>query len=423
MALLFAAHAHDQGLTAEANALAGLLLELSDNPQKTLHDAAAWIENNQIIEAYLRCLDNHDLAAFAAKLKQRNGTPNKELAALSKAVEAKLRNQPPEISGADLSDTDRQLARGLAELNNDDVEPRCSSFWIFGQYPPAQEPPDTLDKIMARGRASVPLLLALQHDQWLTNSPRAPNNFRPDGSASEFPGWFSRGEIAERLLLAIAPKDYANQTQDVIEDITDWLAANQDKADRQLALEYFEGGSKRNEVITFLLNRLTAAEAKQIEAIYLNEASTENGSLWSLENYLRTRGPEAKDFLERYLAAWRENHEEEASNDSTKQQFARLPRHGLRPRVQRHRRLPALRQAQVGRPDRKRAEDEKLRGREDQKPVAAAIGGGDNNERPRPALQAVIPGEGTRLTTGHHQLQRQHSPVGKTVRRPAACAR
>ena len=149
--------------------------------------------------------------------------------------------RPPEISGADLTDTDRQLARELADFGCDDLKGRLKSFWLFTRKPSPNN--DALDKICSRGLASVPLLLTLHNDNWLTNTPRPPGNRRLEAKPRP-PGWYSRGEIADHLLASLSPEDYDTPMSPELVAVRtkSWLAARKAKTARQLAFDYLDGG-------------------------------------------------------------------------------------------------------------------------------------------------------------------------------------
>ena len=354
---LSAIHFYKKGYTNEANQIAGMLFSAALDSKEVIVQGLNVLADSQYDAAFAAFSRGKDWAGFEkgldallARFKSgwlRSPAVSRLAGEVRKCAQ---RTQPPPVEGTDLTDEDRRLAAALA-----DAPPRPQAFmylqagslWILKPAPgsvkeprpppgaPAAGAPHVIDRITARGMKSVPLLLALLKDDWLTTLDRMSVN--PQAAMMYRGGMFnmdssetspeeqaekayeamrrplSRGDVAADLLrpLMIAEEHRRGGEQpdraQVAEWATAWYAENGRKAPNEVALAYLKDGDsqQQNAAMQYLVRSTNEADIAAIEQRLLESRNRLQESI--VDIYVRQRGSKAAAFVETYIAALRKN--------------------------------------------------------------------------------------------------------------------
>lgn len=343
---LGAVHFHRNGFTNEANEIVGLLFQTAGDPRKVIAQAMNQLADSRYNGAYSAFVKQGDwnalgkeldglLATFAASWKKAPAVKR-----LADRVRQQLaQTQVPGLPGDGLTDEDKALALELAAA----VVPANSAYMGYGygelwilpspvQAPRrlqgSSEPKDNiLSRIRKRGMKSVPLLMAMLKDDYLTKIDMraigASQQYESYGSGDEEVGDAqvdamyntmrrpaSRSDIAMFLLSPLLPrKEEEGRRQEKLGrdelsgECRTWYEANKDKAPLDLARAYFSEGSRQQQQygMQYLLKKGTETDMAAIEKHFLESPQMFMNS-GSVHQYVQTRGEKAKAFLEKYEA-------------------------------------------------------------------------------------------------------------------------
>jgi hypothetical protein len=335
--LLMAVHFHRQGFANEANEIVGALFEMAGNPKKVIQQALHQLADGQYNDACDRFFKARDWKAFGADLDALLGKFSadwKNAPAVKRLADAVKRRasqtQAPEVAGEGLTAEDTALAGELANSTGGE-RMMYGENWLMAESPPAiLKKSGVIERIQVRGLKSIPLLLALLKDDYLTAiDPHrfgVGRSYSFGGDDSEMSDEMierayanlrrpaSRGEIAAALLRALLPRsEQMDETEDraaLYDEAQKWLAKLKDKSPIEIARVYLSDGDETQKHSA--IERLTkTADEKDIAAIekYLIDSVKEENSgfgINSVQQYVMARGPKARDFLEKYAAAFKE---------------------------------------------------------------------------------------------------------------------
>lgn len=339
--LLDSIHYHSQGYEDEANEIVQLLFDLAGDQRKILVQAVNLLADNEYAQVMDRFLVHGDFEQMEQELigllkrfrvGWKNGLAVKKVL---EDVQRRVRNpEPPEIDG--LSPSEAAAAKRMAEVENSAQNRMgnhfrysgANSLWVLDRpgkelWDKDEEKRGIFAEIKHGGVESVPLLVALLDDDYLTKLPSdsmggvSRMTHSGDGEMDEeqiesvyqsMRRPLTRGDIAYRFLvkLPLSKHDYrfgsVGQSREELAAVCEqWYADNKDKTQAELARFYLEspGNQQRNAAFSFLLAHGEEEDMKALEEVLL-QADSMNMNMHMLQRYVTARGAEAKDFIERY---------------------------------------------------------------------------------------------------------------------------
>ncbi|MBA4388763.1 MAG: hypothetical protein C0404_12330 [Verrucomicrobia bacterium] len=355
---IFAAQFYRKGYTNEANELVTLLFQRAGDPKKVISQAVDRIAESRYEEIYRAFRKDQDWQTYGKgvdSLIARFGSSwQKTPGAKRLAEEIKKRmttDKAPEIAGEGLTAEDKALAEELAGTKAGrsrgmayDGYYGYGGIWVLHDtsaarpaLPPGQMTNETVfAKIRKRGMKSVPLLLAMLKDDYLTNLDRGDIDGRSyhysQGYYSEGRGAqteemakmiyqsmdrpVSRAEIAESLLnpLPLREKsegrsrrgDSEDSQGDLAEYGRQWYDENKNKTPIELARLYIDKGDQQQQssAQAYLQKNGMEADFELIEKKYLD--STDPNNMYNVRQYVAQRGEKAKAFIEKLEAKFAE---------------------------------------------------------------------------------------------------------------------
>jgi hypothetical protein len=337
------------GLKAEANAIFQQLRRFATDRQ-LVEGAVGQIAEREYAAAltsFRRTGDWGTLITNMESVVSRFGaiSPKGAMAArlLRQARERAARGQPLPLTGTGLTELDRTLAAALLTCTQPLSSLPGATLWIpmtAETTPASNSPPTALETIIRRGMESVPLLMALTNDTYLT--PIMPDCFRDgvadfivwhdiyttgramDLSHGKTDAFLTRGQIAAALLhglvLPLEPGSgsyswsmsyetqgdfrYGRVNEPMWQPVEEWFAECRGKPAAELAHLYVARGTtdQSRKALSWLLTNGSGADLRRVETILLDRALPDSD--WEfVRNYTLARGPEAKGFVEEYISA------------------------------------------------------------------------------------------------------------------------
>ncbi|HBC89113.1 MAG TPA: hypothetical protein DCZ94_19415 [Lentisphaeria bacterium] len=348
--LLYAIHAYKKGFKDEANQIAGKLFERAKEPQKVIAQGMTVLADgryNDIMDKFFASGDWNSLGKDLDGLLSTFSSGWRNAGAVKKLAEnVKKRAEtaaPPELKGPGLADEDKKLALEIAGADT----PKVNRFrynrelWIMhaGKSPRVKlESESITDKITARGMKSVPLLLALLKDDYLTKIDLGrirgysyvSHNYDSNSSAEERNNEIyqqmrrpaTRADFASTLLSPILPNqnDYEARKEGpegMFDACSEWYEENKDKTPIELAKAYMsdENSQRKNEAVAFLIKNGSEEDIKGLEKQLLDSETSDYSVLQLAQQYAEKRGDKAKDFVEKFTRKLEEAKPEEGENE------------------------------------------------------------------------------------------------------------
>ncbi len=338
-ALLTAALAHRQGLTNEANALADAIFRRVERPEIAFQRAVDHLAGQLYKNAHVQWTHDGDWVAYRDRLntfiEQCRGwvfVPSVER--VRDGVNVRIANpEPPPLRGATLTAEDQALARTLATVSPVGGSLRHFGLWIFpvrsGFAVSHEDERDPVAQIIKRGVASIPLLLAMLDDDYLT-SVRSESVYGMMRSSSTKQGAApaeedilfrmdsldrpaTRADVARLLLNQLITggrqgmQGYGDLSRAELKaTFQAWLREHGDKPLIELARYYFaEGSDLQRQTAAFYL--LTAGTLEDIAAVrtMIVEADEIGEAFSLLATYLAGEHPERDELAASMLARYR----------------------------------------------------------------------------------------------------------------------
>lgn len=328
---IFAINLHDKGYKREANRTARILFK--DHGKKAvIVSVINQLANDLYTGIYKEFFMTKDWKNYSLQL---NGlvkrmpsawTKKPVMKLLAVRIRERISDKIPKLNSKRLSPKDLEIAKKLVNVKS---FPR-SNLWLLPlskretMYRTVTLKEDKVfDEIFANGVESIPLLVALLKDNYLTDLARnysdysyqrfsrqeTRDNVNPDKAYKNIKMRpVSRGDIARALLSSIL----LEQERFFGEDEED------DTASRALELYKTLKGKKTEEIAEYYLKNGSPNGQKKAAVSYLSEAENpkyisivekyfiDNASLrsrYEVTQYLDTRGAKAKKFVEEYLKA------------------------------------------------------------------------------------------------------------------------
>ncbi len=355
--LLTAIHAYKKGFKDEANQIAGKLFERANEPQKVIGQAMTIVADsryNEIMDSFFASGDwnalSKDLDALLATFSSgwRNAGAVKMLAANVKKRAAMT--APPELSDPKLTDEDKKLAVEIANADNSKVGQMIyrRDLWVLpkgkGNRQPSQESLNS--RITARGMKSVPLLLALLKDDYLTRIDTVRlkgssyisnyfNNKSPEDIANEIYQQMrrpaTRADFAYSVIQPVVVSDRNEYElrkegpEAMYDACSEWYEANKDKSPKELAKAYLtdDNSSHKSEAMSFLIKNGNEEDYKTLEKMFLEGEATEHSNVQLAMMYAQKRGEKAKDFVEKMIKKIEEIKPEDDADQGNKDYMKR----------------------------------------------------------------------------------------------------
>jgi len=345
MLFILAAFAWQNGMTQEANLLAGRLFTLVGDSRKVIVGALNVMADAQLAataDTFRKTGDwniYHD--AVVALVKKYPSGWRKAGAAQLLADRLQVRAamvQPPAVTGEDLSEEDRQLAAALVSATNQTGMPIWSGqLWIL---PPAKamrmvKDDSVIGRIKARGVKSLPLLIALANDETLCplrrsdvgmpityTSYSSSDSGRPEAERTQtyykqMDRPLTRGELAQGLLAPLCRCEENVRhgesevaPEEVIEGAKQVYGVLKNLPPAGWASHFLKNGdqNQKQAAIGYMLENDFETNAPVIEAFLLTPPSDETGAMMMgygnglAQQYVQKRGEKAADFVEKYVA-------------------------------------------------------------------------------------------------------------------------
>jgi hypothetical protein len=360
-------HYHAQGHADEANEIVGILFEMSQDRRQVILKALNRLADNgydEVMSKFSKEADWPVLLTDLTGLLRRFTVGWKKGPAVKRLydnVKARVAQPtPPAIAG--LSAADQALAAELATLEKPS-QSRQNGYGMYGgqiwvltkpkkskksKKSDASEKPDVLTRLRLGGMDSVPLLIALLEDEYLTKmdnqslSGRTYYSSSRSGAMSEeqleqmyksLRRPATRGEIAFKLLqpLPLAEEEHSSRWEDAGElavACKEWYEASKTNSVMQLAKMYMASPNSQQSraAMQYLIKYGGESETAMIEKTLL-EADSSGQDTYMVQQYVSLRQEKAKDFVARYevaLTNQMETSEDEMfQNKGYKKQIAR----------------------------------------------------------------------------------------------------
>jgi hypothetical protein len=347
---LCAIHFHRQGYTNEANELAGILFEGSQDQRKVITEGLNQLADDQYADACARFFKDGDWQAYSGKLDTlvarfpMGWEMSPAVKRVAERVRARLAHpQPPAITGEGITDEDRKLALDLATATNTAslIRHMPNEFWILSsaasRLPVPTGETNVIARIMKRGVRSVPLLMALLKDDYLTRLDYKRMRLRFGGdffhfssggsdelseedigkmyNSSQRPAALS--DLAMLLLSRLIPNKEENRespTRDEIcEQCKQWYAAHKDQSEIELARFYLKEGDQMQqyEARIYLIMTGTEGDMALIEDDFLGQEDllrySSQAQQYVEQQYVERRGDKAKQFVDKLEANFKKS--------------------------------------------------------------------------------------------------------------------
>ncbi len=359
---IFALNVNAKGKKDDANRIVHYLFKSGDK-RKIIKAGLNYFADSRYEAIYERFKRDHDWKQYLAgveKLVNRiPGVWDKKavIKILAERLKAKLAGPPPKLPEKDLTPEDRKLAKELADLKECSfggyatpgylrhgyVSNFKDSLWLlrfpeikmvknrrnhfsFGKASPV------IEKIASRGVKSMPLLIALLKDNYLTSAASVPEMDWSSHSYSSSDDEekdkaqilaaynrmgnrpVSRSDIARVLLKGLLLKTGDRSSMDeadpeeFYEECQDLYKILKGKTQLQIAEYYLKNGGNTQKALAVLY--MLAIKAKKfypkIEKFLMASPCMENAELVKL--YVDNRGKAAKPFLKKFIKAFNESY-------------------------------------------------------------------------------------------------------------------
>lgn len=329
---IFAALAHRKGYPEEAATLLDRLFQKAPDPREVILSGIEHLANQQYEDAMAAWGQDQDWAAFHERLNgllQRFRTGWQMAPVVDRlnqlVVQRMESTEPPAVEGEGLTELDQVLARQLADA------PTPSGYqqhglWIFPvqqSMPWGADTNHVLYAIKARGIESVPLLLALLDDMYLTSmrmnemmgsTIRYGTSRRSEMDEEMFRRLFdsltrpaTRSDVARVLLSELINQEkHSSVSGKSVEDIRleaeDWYERQKDRPLTDIAREYLAEGTEDQRATAgqYLLRSGDEEQIRRVEKVIRENADPVELSNLALA-YAQTRGAEGRELVTNYV--------------------------------------------------------------------------------------------------------------------------
>ena len=343
---LFAIHLNQKGMKDKANELAGIVFELGKGKRKVILQALNALADAQYAAAYMAFKETNDWKQYSADIDKIIGRFRKGwkktagVKKLSEMLKKHLEGQTNKLPEG-LTKEDAEI---LKELSSKKLENFSDNLWVISDISPKntkkdkKEKPDVIKKITSRGIKSVPVLIALIGDDQLVWADK-------DSFANRFGGFgrtyhhnsssnkndadqifrklkrpMTRGEVARKILTSVViqeveidnngneiNRESEGDDSEEFKELTEkWYKANKGKTNLEFARLYLNEGNKaqKNNAVTYMLAKKIKSEYPVIEEFLLSGTRPKHGNDFRDKlaiKYAGRRGPEAEDFVKKYI--------------------------------------------------------------------------------------------------------------------------
>lgn len=360
---IYTAHFYRKGFTNEANEIVTLLFRRAGDPKKVVSQAVDLIADAQYGSLYETFRKDHDWQAYAtgvdAMIVKYGSSWRKTQGVKRLAADLKKRlamEKAPEITGEGLTAGDSALAAELVSARAGGLRQSEYSgyggLWLLTDpvtngaalLPGRSTNGTVFAKIRKGGLKSIPLLIAMLDDEYLTCLDRSDvDGGSYERNYSSFDGRFtpeemgkmiyktmnrplSRGEIARALLHPLQLSESAEgrrifdssgdvQQDDQAQKYREWYEQNKSKTALELARLYVEKGDSYQQMSAqaFLMKNGTDADLEFVEQKYLE--STDPEVWYQIRQYVEQRGEKAKGFIEKLEAKYSKPETDKGGNE------------------------------------------------------------------------------------------------------------
>ncbi|HBA83640.1 MAG TPA: hypothetical protein DCZ95_06050 [Verrucomicrobia bacterium] len=351
---LFAAQANRKGYGQEASRLVKIVFEKAGDRKRVIAQGINHLADGQYADAYAAFRRTRDWQAYHDALRtlgakfpigwQKRGAVQRLIGLLETHLQA---GPAPKAAGEGLTDEDQSLAAELASKPKErqPYYTASSPLWILPIKPapnlPTPPTPSTLERIKARGPSSLPLLMALLDDSYLTewsiqDAQGLSHSFSfssVDSMSEEMTDQLfrnmerpaTRGDIARILLspLLLMGSDEARRLDGMNDDefraeARSWYDANRTNTVNEWAKKYMEEGQseQKTAALQYLIEHSKPEELPLLERHIVDDERPER-SMSAVMEYAAARGKEAEAFVQGYVEKyWQAKESEMAEYDS-----------------------------------------------------------------------------------------------------------
>ena len=330
---IFAINLYDKGYKREANKAASILFKKFGR-KKIIVSAVNQLADDFYAGIYRDFSKTKDWKSYSSKLDAlikkmpAAWTKKPALKILVLRIKERIAGKVPEINPKGLSPKDLEIAKKLVNVKTFSR----TNLWLL---PPSKaekmyrdasvEKEKVFDEIFAKGVKSIPLLAALAKDNYLTDITMQYSSYNHRYS---LPGNdivdpekaykrlqmrpMSRGDIARALLSSILLEQERSFGEDDEDDTAsralELYKKLKDKTTEEIAEYYLKHGTpygQKRAAVNYLVETKNPKYIAVVEKYYIDNASL--NSRYEVTQYLENRGPEAKEFVKKYLKALKES--------------------------------------------------------------------------------------------------------------------
>jgi hypothetical protein len=328
---IFAINLHDKGYKRDANKIVSILFK-NNGKKKTIVSVINQFANDLYTGIYKEFSRTKDWKKYSAQL---DGLIKKMPAAWTKKpamkllelrIKERIAGKIPKLNAKGLSPKDLEIAKKLIDVKTFSR----SNLWLL---PPSEQEnmyrtvplkeDKALSEIFTNGVESIPLLVALLKDNYLTDltmnyadhsyqrfsRQETRDNVNPEKAYKNIKiRPLSRGDIARALLSSILLEQERSFDEDEEDDTAsralELYKTLKGKKTEEIAEYYLKNGSlygQKPAAVRYLSETKNSKYIAVVEKYFLDNASMRSN--YEVTQYLDTRGPKAKKFVEKYLKA------------------------------------------------------------------------------------------------------------------------
>ena len=330
---IFAINLYDKGYKREANKAASILFKKFGR-KKIIVSAVNQLADNLYIQIYKDFSKSKDWKRYSSSLDvlikkmPAAWTKKPALKILALRIKERIAGKIPDINPKGLSPKDLETAKKLVNAKgffgtNLWLLPPPKVKGMFMDIAPKEE--KVFDEIFAKGVKSIPLLAALAKDNYLTNITMQYSRYnhrysRPGDDIVDPEKAYkrlqarplSRGDIARALLSSILLEQERSFGEDDEDDTAscalELYKKLKDKTTEEIAEYYLKHGTpygQKGAAVNYLVETKNPKYIAVVEKYYIDNASI--NLRYEVTQYLETRGPEAREFVKKYLKALKES--------------------------------------------------------------------------------------------------------------------
>lgn len=312
---LYAIHIYSKGFKDEANKIIERLIEQEGSRNAVLMYARNALANEQYTQAMAELRLDADWTRFASALEillkkyPEDWTSAPEVSQLLMKVRKQIANPLPEIKGEGISEEDKKLAAGLADVRilpfpvgRSLVLPACR-----GDCDSLND--DVLENIMDRGKDSIPMLIELLKEDTLIPA-AAKNSYyarENDDLGIVYPA--QRKDIARIFLIpsVIVPGFDDNcrlpelPDDELVAVCRKWYNEIKDKNYDEMELYYLKNGNvdQKEDAVASMMKGDLDRKGPVLEEFFLSVNNDDLFTLYDIDKYVEKRKMTALPFIEK----------------------------------------------------------------------------------------------------------------------------